>query len=487
MGLVLDNVRSGLAELSSKTEGPLKDTLDIVLHKLDHSEEEESLLSQMDAVYQARNLVRLAISGITIDDARLVQFANDSLQNVESLGIRPELIKSLAKSIFEAKKPAVGETIVIAGSKRNIEILEEIARLCVANGSNFIIDIRNDELDAVLVNKATDEAIAKLGQDLVEMYKDVKKRLSVRSNSSAYVDPEQRKKYMKAVAPLADRTNSNSLDFSYTMIPTEGDAEIDGIEYRDYLDLFFESCDQPWAEIHDAQQILIDKFNKGKQLHITNTDGTDLTMSIEGMTFANVGVDKNVPGSEFFSAPVTNSVSGKLVAKGNFKFATFPVIKNITFVFENGKIVSATAEEGEKTLLQILDMDEGSKFVGEIAFGTNPHLRRHLVNDLLVEKISGSFHVAVGNSYNFDDFEGVPITVNNGNRSSIHWDITTMLRGNGGRVELDGKLIQDNGIWINEDSTPDERLAVLSKGWGVLPPEKQPKWWKNKYPNGYID
>jgi aminopeptidase len=57
---------------------------------------------------------------------------------------------------------------------------------------------------------------------------------------------------------------------------------------------------------------------------------------------------------------------------------------------------------------------------------------------LFDEKIDGSVHLALGQSYE---------KVGGENESSIHWDIVKDLRG-GGRIELDGKPVQENGRWL---------------------------------------
>lgn len=71
------------------------------------------------------------------------------------------------------------------------------------------------------------------------------------------------------------------------------------------------------------------------------------------------------------------------------------------------------------------------------------------------------------------------MNLNNGNvsASGIHWDITTMLAGKDGTIELDGKVVQRNGVWIDEEGNPDEALSVLNYGWGALPEEERPKWY----------
>jgi aminopeptidase len=58
-------------------------------------------------------------------------------------------------------------------------------------------------------------------------------------------------------------------------------------------------------------------------------------------------------------------------------------------------------------------------------------------NTLFDEKIDGTVHVALGNGFPF---------IGGSNESVIHWDIVKDLR-NGGRIELDGEVVQENGVW----------------------------------------
>jgi aminopeptidase len=54
------------------------------------------------------------------------------------------------------------------------------------------------------------------------------------------------------------------------------------------------------------------------------------------------------------------------------------------------------------------------------------------------EKIDGTVHLAVGNG--FPEIGGT-------NESVVHWDIVKDLR-DGGRIELDGKVVQESGKWV---------------------------------------
>jgi aminopeptidase len=160
-------------------------------------------------------------------------------------------------------------------------------------------------------------------------------------------------------------------------------------------------------------------------------------------------------------------------------------MEDVTLEFKDGRIISHSARVGDDDLTRIIEKDdgegEGSRFVGELGIGTNPHLRHHYVNSLLVEKVSGSFHLAIGNAYSYKTYNGQPVVVDNGNKSAsaTHWDVTAMLRGNGGKLIVDDEIIQADGQWL------DPELAVLNDGWGAIDVARQPAWWRERYPNGY--
>ena len=108
------------------------------------------------------------------------------------------------------------------------------------------------------------------------------------------------------------------------------------------------------------------------------------------------------------------------------------------FVFEGGRIVDASARSGEAFLIQTLDTDEGARRLGELGIGCNPGIQRFMKNVAFDEKIDGTVHLAVGNSYTF---------TGGTNKSSIHWDIVKDLRTNG-ELHADGKVVQKNGGWL---------------------------------------
>jgi aminopeptidase len=103
--------------------------------------------------------------------------------------------------------------------------------------------------------------------------------------------------------------------------------------------------------------------------------------------------------------------------------------------FDAGRVVDASAERGQEFLIELLDTDEGARHLGELGIGTNYGIDRGTRDVLLDEKIGGTVHLAIGASY--------PETGGK-NESAVHTDLVCDLR-RGGRIEVDGELLQEDG------------------------------------------
>jgi len=405
-------------------------------------------------------------------------------QDFGSPAVSTELQAVLADKLYNAKAGDRGVMLNLGDNAKTIGPI--LVNKCLEDNIPFDTVFASQNFGSQLLNHAEEAGIVDLAAAAVQQYVAVNKSIDVTSGrpENAVVEPDVQKSkiYAKAAEAIGTRRSSGDLFYTLTTIPTRKDAEIDQFNYQDILKIFFEMCDQPWDKIAQAHEALIAEFDAAREIHITNNDGTDVTMNIEGFTFCNSLIAKNVPGSEIFSGLTRDGekgIKGTICAKGLFYppgMGNKP-IKNLTLEFDQGKIVKFEAEEGAEHFQEFLDRDPNNYYLGEIGIGTNPHLKKHLVNVLLVEKISGSFHVALGQSYQFKKYGGKPVHVDNGNRSKSHWDVTTMLFGKGGTIELDGRAVMKNGIWL------DPQYEVLNKGWAVVPVNQRPDYWKAF--NGY--
>ncbi len=162
-----------------------------------------------------------------------------------------------------------------------------------------------------------------------------------------------------------------------------------------------------------------------------------MELNIGGRTFINSDGKHNMPSGEVFTGPVEESVEGHVT----FSYPAIHQAREVTNVqlwFKNGRVIRATAEKNEAFLLETLDTDEGARYLGEFAIGTNEGITRFTGQILFDEKINGSFHVALGAGY--------PETGSK-NESAIHWDMICDLH-QGGEIWVDDKLLYEDGRFV---------------------------------------
>ena len=140
-----------------------------------------------------------------------------------------------------------------------------------------------------------------------------------------------------------------------------------------------------------------------------NSIGTDVTVKMNKNYVFSGGAElskdgclfsANMPTEEVFSAPAMDGVNGRLVSALPL-CENGEIIRNFTLTFENGRITDFSAEEGYETLKGIIETDEGSHRLGEIAMvGYDNPIRKLGVlfyNTLFDE--NASCHFAIGQAY----------------------------------------------------------------------------------------
>ena len=260
------------------------------------------------------------------------------------------------------------------------------------------------------------------------------------SNVSPEAQRQRALAYKDVTRVYQQRSASQDLRWALTLYPTEAyaqDAEMSLEEFSEYVySTTYADSDDPvgaWQRIHDEQQVLVDWF-KGKHELKVQGPNVNLKLSIDGRGFVNSDGKRNMPSGEIFTSPVEDT------AEGWVRFS-YPAIRQsrevegIELRFENGRVVQATAEKNETFLNSMLDTDEGARYLGEFAIGTNKRIDRFIKNMLFDEKIGGTIHMAVG--FGFPEIGGQ-------NESAIHWDMICDMRA-GGQIFADGDLVYESG------------------------------------------
>lgn len=237
-----------------------------------------------------------------------------------------------------------------------------------------------------------------------------------------------------------NRSASGEFMWVITLYPTNAyaqDAEMSLEEFEDYVyGTTFSDTQDPiaeWNRIHSEQQRLVDWLKGKNQVQISGPN-IELSLSIEDRIFINSDGHKNMPSGEIYTGPVEES------AEGWVRFS-YPAIREsrevegIELKFEKGQVVEATAQKNQEYLNAMLNTDDGARYLGEFAIGTNHRIDRFIKSILFDEKIGGTIHMAVGAGY--------PETGSK-NESAIHWDMICDMRA-GGQIHVDGELFYDSG------------------------------------------
>jgi aminopeptidase len=257
------------------------------------------------------------------------------------------------------------------------------------------------------------------------------------THAGSDIAPERLSAVSAAYLPAMARLNQNELPWVMCWYPTPALAAEAGMAPAEFEDFLYRACLVDWKAEHARISVHAKRFDAASEVRIAG-EGTDLVMSIAGRSAEVDAGFGNMPGGELFMCPVETS------AQGTIAFTEFPAVRGgrqlrgVRLRFADGVVVDAAAETEEAYLLETLDTDAGARRIGELGIGANPAIDRHLGNVHFDEKIDGTVHIAVGSGF---------AHIGGTNESAVHWDIVKDLRP-GGRIELDGRVIQENGKWV---------------------------------------
>lgn len=277
------------------------------------------------------------------------------------------------------------------------------------------------------------------------------------------LEPSQSQALASADRPFANLRISKP--WVITLYPTPAFAQLEGMSLDEYSRFIVGASTTDPAPLKAAEEGVAPLFADGRRMTVVteHPGGRELTLELDitqGRPRMSYGL-RNFPDGEVFTSPDARATEGEI-------FVDLPVnyggtdIAGIYLRFEDGRIVEHSAEQGADRLATIIETDEGSRRLGEIALGMNPGLDRVLKHPLFVEKVGGTLHIAIGASYE-DCFVDDPSSEDGKkriaeleaegvlNRSAQHVDIVTDFRpgGCGRTVHIDGtELVPRDGVWV---------------------------------------
>lgn len=251
-----------------------------------------------------------------------------------------------------------------------------------------------------------------------------------------------------------------------TLFPTQAFADLEEMSLEDYSRVIVSASVTDPRLLAEVEAPIYARMSASKRVRIVTEhprthETLELTMSIAGRNVIQCTGKRNFPDGEVFTSPDARSVEGEI-------FVDMPVfyagttIQGVHLRFRGGVIQSYSAEKGGDALEKIIETDEGSHRLGEVALGMNAGIEKVLRHPLFVEKVGGTLHIAIGASYpecyvddpaSEEGRAGAERFFEEGslNRSAQHVDIVTDFRegGVGRAVYLDDtELKVENNIWV---------------------------------------
>ncbi len=358
-------------------------------------------------------------------------------------------IERWAKALVEYSlyvKP--GDVVAINATPEAAPLVEAVYREVLRAGAHPLPQISLENLEEILLREGSDAQLTWANPIQNALVGEINARLSILSSSNtkalSNIDPARgalrRQSVRRTWRTLQQREQEGSFRWSLTLYPTVGYAQDSNMSLHEFEEFVFDVCllNDPdpvarWRELSAQQQRLVDWLMGHKRVHILG-EGTDLALSIEGRIFINSDGKRNFPSGEFFTGPVEDSANG--VIQYDIP-STYDgrAVDGIRLVFHDGRVTEASARQGQDYLLRMLELDEGARYLGEFAFGNNMRVTRGTRNILFDEKMGGTVHLALGNSY--PETGGL-------NHSALHWDMICDLRQKG-EVWVDDTLFLKDG------------------------------------------
>ncbi|HVO86061.1 MAG TPA: aminopeptidase [Candidatus Eisenbacteria bacterium] len=341
------------------------------------------------------------------------------------------------------------EQVLIQGSDQAFPLINELYKECLLKDAHPMV-LANLDLQYTFFKHAKEHQlkfvspIEKFAMENMDVNIGIfcepnPKGLSTIDPAKTRIRSASRKDLMEI---LFRRVAEGKLRWTGLPYPVSAEAQEASMPLEEYEDFVYNSClvdkQDPvaeWKKVHQQQQRIGEFLNQTSEIHVLGED-TDLTFNVKGRKWINCSGKENMPDGEVFTGPIENSTNGTI------RF-TYPGIyagrevEDIRLSFKDGKVVKASAAKSDDFLQQML-MIEGADRLGEASIGTNYSITRFTKNMLFDEKMGGTIHMALGNSYPESGGK---------NESAIHWDILKDMKKDG-EIYADNKIFYKNGKFL---------------------------------------
>lgn len=367
--------------------------------------------------------------------------------------MRDQRLEKLAKLLVNystgVKK---GDKVSIKAEDVALPFIISVAREAIKAGAFVDYSVTVPEIEELILKFGNEEQLNKSNNDYGQAVKESDVWItawgSKNSRSKSNISPELLKKRRLANSEerkiYVNRTANGELRWCGTQFPTQAEAQEANMSLEEYEDFVYKAGmldkDDPvkeWQKVEKEQDKWVNYLNKKSMLRIVSNE-TDILVGIKNRKWINCCGKENFPDGEIFTSPEENNINGVI----SFSYPAIysgRMVEGVKLEVKDGKIINARADKGEDFLLACINTDDGSKYFGEVAIGTNYNIKQFTRNILFDEKIGGTIHMAIGCS--------MP-EAGGKNISAIHWDMICNMMDSG-EIFADGELFYKNGKFLD--------------------------------------
>lgn len=345
-----------------------------------------------------------------------------------------------------------GELVLVSGGIRDFELLEDIVINVGKKGAFPILTMGSDRMTRRWVTEVPPKYDTRSPEGDLKLLGFITAMISVDYNETVglFSDiPAERlvargKAYEPVNELIIDR-KVKGVNLGNGLYPSEATAKQFGMTIKELSDLFWKGVNVDYTKLEATGKALQAKFSGGKEVQITNANGTDLKVGIEkrpmivsdGVLSADdlkkgfATSQVYLPAGEAYLAPVPGTAEGKVVVDHHFYQGK--EITGLTLTFKAGKLTSMTAKSGLEALKKMYDAAGAGK--EEFAFvdlGINPNVLVKPGSKLLAWMPAGMVTVGIGNN------------IWAGGENKNPFSLACFLPSS--TLKLDGKAIVDNGV-----------------------------------------
>ena len=374
-----------------------------------------------------------------------------------------------------------GQSLLITAPIESLPLVRKIAEHAYKEGAHIVTPLFTDS-DITLSrfkyapNESFDSATDWLFNGMGEAFDNNTARMAIAGDDPmllSEMDPEKVSRANKAMAkaykPARERITEFKINWNIVSWPGSAwasrvfpDLPLDQAIVK-LADAIFDasraSVDDPikaWDDHNEKLRVKTNWLNEQNFAALKYSGpNTDLTVGLAhehewmgGASKSQNGIicNPNIPSEEVFTTPHAARVSGEVCSTKPLSYQG-TLIEDINVRFEDGKIVDAKSSKGQDVLLKVLDSDEGSRRLGEVALVPNSspisQLGITFYNTLFDENAAS--HIALGQCYSKcfkskKDLSKEEISQRGGNSSMIHID---WMIGSG---EIDVEGVDKDGV-----------------------------------------